>query len=94
MTTTVVHCMRTRLRESPAREFVMCDRSTKWGNPFRIPQDGSRDEVIAKYEVWIRGRPELIAAAKVELRGKVLGCWCHPLPCHCDVLARIAEEPK
>ena len=26
------------------------------------------------------------------LKGKVLGCWCKPGPCHGDVLARIANE--
>ena len=37
-------------------------------------------------------KPELIARAKVELRGKTLGCWCAPKPCHGDVLLEIANE--
>ena len=27
-----------------------------------------------------------------ELRGKDLVCWCAPLPCHGDVLARLANN--
>ena len=26
-----------------------------------------------------------------ELRGKVLGCWCHPEPCHGDVLCEAVN---
>jgi hypothetical protein len=26
------------------------------------------------------------------VRGKVLGCWCHPAPCHGDVLCEAAAE--
>ena len=26
------------------------------------------------------------------LRGKDLVCWCSPLPCHADVLLRMANE--
>lgn len=27
-----------------------------------------------------------------ELRGRDLACWCTPLPCHADVLLRLANE--
>ena len=50
-------------------------RQGKWHNPFIIPRDGSRDEVIAKYRAWIVQQPELMAALP-ELRGKDLLCWC------------------
>lgn len=66
-------------------------KPSKWGNPFVIPYDGDRDEVIAKYEVWIREQPELMAAIP-ELKDKVLGCWCHPLNCHASILIRLIEE--
>lgn len=26
-----------------------------------------------------------------DLRGKRLGCWCAPEPCHAEVLARLAD---
>jgi hypothetical protein len=30
-------------------------------------------------------------AELAELKGKRLGCFCHPQPCHGDVLAELAE---
>lgn len=82
----VVHCKREHFD-------VYIGRPGPWGNRFRIGRDGDRTEVIRKYERWIRARPELVARAKRELRGKVLGCFCAPLPCHGDVLLKIADKP-
>jgi hypothetical protein len=83
----VVHCKRERYDV-----YVGRGRGSRWGNPFKSPRDGSRDEVIAKYERWLVDQPELMAALP-ELRGKVLGCWCAPKPCHADVLLRLANTP-
>jgi Domain of unknown function (DUF4326) len=69
---------------------VYIGRPSKWGNPFAIGKDGTRDEVIAKYELWIVTQPHLMAALP-ELRGKMLACWCAPLACHGDVLAKLVE---
>ena len=69
---------------------VYIGRGSKWGNPFRIGMDGSRDEVVAKYRVWVVQQPHLMASLE-ELRGKVLGCWCKPLLCPGDVLAELLE---
>jgi hypothetical protein len=38
----VVHCKR-----EPYDVYI--GRPSKWGNPFQIGRDGTRDEVIAKY---------------------------------------------
>lgn len=81
--TTVVHCKRNRYD-------VYIGRPSIWGNPFVLEIDGRRREVIAKYEEWIKTQPHLMARLP-ELRGKVLGCFCVPLPCHGHVLARLAD---
>lgn len=86
MLTTVVHCKR-----SPHDVYI--GRPSIWGNPFVIGRDGSRAEVIAKYEAWLGKQPKLLAKLS-ELRGKVLGCWCSPEACHGDVLARLANAQK
>jgi hypothetical protein len=70
---------------------IYIGRPSKWGNPFVIGRDGTREEVIAKYRAWIVRQPDLMAAL-AELRGKVLGCYCAPLPCHGDVLADLANR--
>jgi len=64
-------------------------KRSKWANPYKIGRDGSREEVIRKYERWLLKQPELMAALP-ELRGKILGCWCSPQACHGDVLLRLA----
>lgn len=81
--TRVVHC-----RREPYDVYI--GRPSRFGNPFRIGRDGSRGEVVAKYEEWLTSQPELMAALP-ELAGKTLGCWCSPKPCHGDVLARLAD---
>jgi len=80
----VVHC-----KKSPYDIYI--GRPSKWGNPFAIGRDGSREEVIRKYEEWIRTQPNLMMALP-ELDGKVLGCWCAPLHCHGDVLVKLLKE--
>lgn len=80
----VVHCKRETFD-------VYIGRPSKWGNPFVIGKDGTREDVIAKYETWIETQPQLMNALP-ELRGKVLGCWCSPKSCHGDVLARLANR--
>ena len=59
-------------------------------NPFRPGPDGSREAITARYREYLLGRPELLAQIP-ELRGKRLGCWCAPLPCHADVIAELAD---
>jgi hypothetical protein len=78
----------------PSDNCVLVDRTTKWGNPYRIGEDGTREEVIAAYEGWItRLIEELPDLYDIEtLRGKDLVCWCAPEPCHADVLLRLANE--
>lgn len=71
--------------------FVRIDRKTEWGNPFEMPGDGSRDEVCDLFETrylpFKRGLLKKIPA----LRGRVLGCWCHPEPCHGHTIARTVN---
>lgn len=61
-----------------------------WGNPFKIGEDGTREEVIEQYRTWIAVHPELRARLP-ELKGKELACWCFPQPCHGDVLVELVE---
>jgi hypothetical protein len=91
MTAKVVHC-----KQEPYDIYI--GRPSKFGNPYGHKFGmapwivDSREDAIRLYEEWIREQPELMAAAKKELKGKVLGCWCKPLDCHGDVLLKIANE--
>lgn len=65
-----------------------------FGNPFVIGRDGNREQVIAKFEEFLLNNPELMHRVKTELKGKVLGCFCAPLPCHGHILMKYANEPE
>lgn len=82
--TTVVHCKKDEYD-------VYIGRPSIWGNPFKIGPDGTRLQVIKKYRKYVTDDPELMSAIS-ELKGKRLGCWCYPLPCHGDVLAELADQ--
>lgn len=69
---------------------IKVDRQSKWGNPFEMDKDGTRDEVCDHYEVYWRYKPSL-QKELAELRGKVLLCWCHPERCHAHFLADEAN---
>jgi hypothetical protein len=69
---------------------IYVGRPTKWGNPFVIGRDGTREQVVEKYRGWLGNNAELLAALP-ELRGQSLVCWCAPDPCHADVLLELAN---
>lgn len=77
---------------------VLIDRTTIWGNPYSHKENTlaiykvkTRKESIEKYREYILNNPELLAKLP-ELKGKVLGCWCKPLPCHGDVLIELLNQ--
>jgi len=90
MKTIVLNVRIAKWFDAEGRERVLIDRRTKWGNPFKIGADGTREEVVAKYREWLKFQPALLAKIS-SLKGKALNCWCKPLPCHGDVLAELAE---
>jgi Domain of unknown function (DUF4326) len=74
---------------------VSIDRKSKWGNPIKIPRDGDRAEVLAKYRTWItEGEGRHLLNDLHELKGQTLGCHCAPLACHGDVLIELIEAAE
>jgi hypothetical protein len=89
-----VRLSRKRGWRKPANTIVV-SRPSRWGNPFAARGPGDRTRVVALYRAFIQ-RPQNAAlrdAARRELRGKNLACWC-PLdgPCHADVLLEVAND--
>ena len=82
--TRIVHC-----KKEPFDVYI--GHPSKWGNPFVIGHDGTREERISKYEAYIMDRPDLIRDLS-ELQGKTLGCWCKPKACHGDILVRMVKD--
>lgn len=88
----VVHC-----KKQPYDVYI--GRGSKWGNPYSHLEYSAalyvvetREDAIRLYQEYIRTKPELIAAAKTELKNKVLGCYCAPLDCHGEILVKISNE--
>ena len=84
MTIRVVHCKR-----DPYDVYI--GRGSKWGNPFKIGEHGTREEVIALYKAHILDSPTKMADL-YELKGKILGCWCAPNACHGDILVELSDK--
>lgn len=71
---------------------VYIGRPSKWGNPYKVDKRLSRLGAIELYKRHVANDPAFQRAVKKELKGKKLGCFCKPLPCHGDILAAIADE--
>ena len=61
-----------------------------WGNPSELENSRDatledREKVKDDFRVHLRDSPKLLVRLE-ELRGKNLGCWCDPLPCHGTVI--------
>lgn len=66
-----------------------------WGNPFHLDVDteATRLAVLQRYFLWLLNA-ETAAEQRMwvrSLRGRRLGCWCHPRHCHAHVLAILAN---
>lgn len=72
---------------------VKVDRSTKWGNPFVPGQDSrvipgrkveDKRHAASLYLGFAPQQETLCEAARAELRGKDVGCWCGLCDMHKD----------
>ena len=91
----------------PGRVRVYIGRPSVLGNPFQIGRDGDRDQVIAKFKVYLDGRiknndpvmmPELRRIVALSRKHLVeLACFCKPAACHGDhlreALIALSHEP-
>jgi len=72
---------------------VRIDRTTIFGNPYRIGPDGDRKQVIEKYKIlfYKKLNNSQFRDKVLELKGKRLGCWCCPMECHGNVIVEFLE---
>jgi hypothetical protein len=67
-------------------KMLAIDRTSKWGNPFILGQDGDRDRVCDCFEEHYAPNKDSFIQSAHELKGKVLCCHCYPERCHGDSL--------
>ncbi len=70
--------------------YKQIDRYSEWGNPFYLDSDGNRDEVCDAFEIFYKHKRSLHSKIS-ELKGKALGCHCHPNRCHGHFLKNITD---
>ena len=66
---------------------------SKWANPHRITNPNRRENVVKRYEQYIRNNSTLLRDLR-QLKGKNLGCWCYPKLCHGNIILNILEEQQ
>lgn len=73
---------------------------SEWANPYRIGEDGDRDEVVEQYRAWLADYlTDSEGGAKRrrrfrDLEGQTLACWCvgqadDHTACHGDVILDV-----
>ncbi len=78
------------LRKNKYTHYI--GRGSHFGNPFKIGIHGTREEVIIKYEKWVRKIPSIISEIRVLTEDTILGCYCKPKACHGDIIIKIWKE--
>ena len=72
---------------------IKVDRSTRFGNPFRVTDDRTPAEAITVFTAWltvdgcdaeIPARKASILSAITEITGRDLACWCRLCHQHQD----------
>jgi len=75
-------------------EDIYIGRGSPFGNPYIEGKDGTRKEVIEKYRDWfykrINKKPRFKRAVEA-LRGRRIGCYCVPKPCHGQIIVEYLE---
>ena len=69
---------------------VWVARPSRWGNPFKVTSKRTAAQAVERFRCEM---PDFTReAARLELRGKNLACFCKlGEPCHADVLLEIAN---
>jgi hypothetical protein len=69
---------------------ILVDRTTPYGNPFKMYSESEREKVCNEFEAWAPSLPKFDQYLR-ELQGKNLVCHCAPKRCHADAWLRWAN---
>lgn len=93
-------CLQEASRAINGLPAVKVDRTTVWGNPFKVDAPSSSALMAVKhFRIWLTvatSEPdpnrEFILSNISSLRGHNLACWCGPDDCcHASVLLALAN---
>lgn len=70
-------------------------KDSAFANIYKVGRDGTLDEVLIKYKIYIEDKiihnPELLEELR-KMEGGNLGCWCFPEKCHSNILVELMEK--
>lgn len=68
--------------------------ASPWCNPFKVEGDTTLDMSLNLYRTHLTNllQDPVKLASFLELKGKNLGCWCKPKPCHGDVIVEFLNN--
>lgn len=79
----------------PGYTPVYIGRPSEYGNPFLVGEKYKRGEAVKAYEAWAEKEdidyPKLRSMLSRGLK-IALVCFCHPKPCHGDVIKKRLHE--
>ena len=87
------------VKKAQRRGVIYCGRPTTLGNPVELEREEDRPRVLQQYREWLLGmiaaNDDPVLDALRELKeDSVLGCWCKPKACHCDVIVEVWKDLK
>ena len=65
-----------------------------FGNPVRLKEGESKGSTLKEYKRYFYNRLAIDPEFKkkiLELKGKKLGCFCYPKPCHGDIIKEYLD---
>ena len=71
------------------------EKSSPFCNTFKITKNQNRNQVLTKYREYINTKLEKEPNLKeklISMKGKKLGCWCHPEMCHGNILLELINS--
>ena len=81
---------------SKDKAFISDQRENKDDYKYKVIKIfSSREEAIECYREYItNGEGKHLLNDLWELKDKILGCWCHPEPCHGDILIELVSDDE
>lgn len=67
--------------------------SGRWGNPF-VLRHNTRTNILEKYRAWFYAPQQeaFRTQAFIDLKDRILVCFCKPELCHGDVIANYVDN--
>ena len=70
-------------------------KSGYFGNPFPLKKGAERGSTLLQYKMWFDNKIKtdpLFKEEIIKLKGKTLGCFCKPNPCHGDIIKEYLDN--